>query len=334
MKRLIKSCISSLKKKPKGMSVLLVGAGKVMQDFKLAISKSRQTRFQIHYFEWKASCDRDSDAEKIALRNLLSKNNINKIVVAMDNDRTSLPVDLLLRLRVEGIQVVEAASFYEEVFGEIWVESVQPSDVVFGGGLSRMMVISFGKRVLDLLSASLGLIFSAPLFILLPILIKYDSEGPVFYRQERIGKKGQAFNILKFRSMRQDAELATGAVWATEDDPRVTRLGKVLRKLRLDELPQLINVLRGEMSFVGPRPERQVFIDTLEKKVPFYALRHAVKPGLTGWAQVRYPYGASEEDALAKHHYDLYYVKHLSLLFDMSIIFATIRVVLMGKGAR
>jgi len=334
MKGIVRFHIPFLKAKPAGIPVLVVGSGAAMQDFKAAILKSHQRRFNILYFDWKASSDRDSDVQAIALSEIVSKNDIQKIVVVSGNRRGQVPVDLLLRLRVEGVQVVEAVSFYEEVFGKIWVESIKPSDLIFGGGFSRMMIISFGKRILDLLAASIGLFFSAPLFMLLPILIKWDSQGPVFYRQERIGEKGQPFSILKFRSMRQDAELATGAVWATEDDPRVTKLGKVMRNLRLDELPQLINVLKGEMSFVGPRPERQVFIDTLEKKVPFYALRHAVKPGLTGWAQVRYRYGASEEDALAKHHYDLYYVKHLSLLFDMSIIFATIWVVLMGKGAR
>ncbi len=334
MKELFKSCISFLKAKPAGMPVLVVGSGKSVQDFKATISKARQTRFQIHYFDWTPVSSGDSEARENALRDMVSEKNIRKIVIMADNRRGHIPVDLLLRFRVEGVQVLEAVSFYEQVFGKIWVESISAGDLIFGGGFSRMMVISFGKRVLDLLSASLGLILSAPLFVLLPILIKCDSEGPIFYRQERIGKKGRPFHILKFRSMRQDAECSTGAVWAAEDDPRVTRLGKIMRKLRLDELPQLINVLKGEMSFVGPRPERRVFIDTLEKKVPFYDLRHTVKPGLTGWAQVSYQYGASEEDALAKHHYDLYYVKHLSLLFDMTIIFATIRVVLMGKGAR
>lgn len=185
-----------------------------------------------------------------------------------------------------------------------------------------------------ILVSSAILILTLPLMILLGILIKLDSPGPIFFRQERVGEAGRPFMLVKFRSMRQDAEAASGPVWAMEDDPRVTRVGRIIRKLRLDELPQILNVLKGEMSFVGPRPERPYFVEQLSEQIPFYSLRFAVKPGVTGWAQVRYPYGASIEDAREKLRYELYYIKNMSILFDLWIIFQTVKIVLFGRGAR
>lgn len=322
---------SLFKEEVAGIPILVIGSGLALTTFKEACTKNGVEGYRMSYFNWSSSSN--EDAAKV-LGSLVSENKIKTIVIATDNHREHLPVDLLLRFRVQGVEVVEAVSFYEQVFGKIWVDSIKPSDLIFSPGFNRETVISWGKRTLDLFAACLGLILSMPVFIILPILIKLDSKGSVFYRQERVGEQGKPFMVFKFRSMRQDAELKTGAVWASENDPRVTKLGKIMRTLRLDELPQLINILKGEMSFVGPRPERAVFIEALEKKIPFYNLRHTVKPGLTGLAQVRYRYGASEEDALEKHQYDLYYVKHLSLLFDVSIILSTIRVVLRGAGAR
>ncbi len=322
---------SLFKEEKSGIPILVIGSGLAMAAFKEACTKNGAEGYRMCYFNWPSSSSEDAVKR---LGSLVLENKIKTIVIATDNHRDHLPVDLLLHFRVQGLEVVEAVSFYEQVFGKIWVESIKPSDLIFSPGFNRETVISWGKRTLDLLAACFGLIVSMPVFFLLPILIKLDSKGSVFYRQERVGEQGRPFMVFKFRSMRQDAEVKTGAVWASENDPRITKLGRIMRKLRLDELPQLINILKGEMSFVGPRPERAVFIEALEKKIPFYNLRHTVKPGLTGLAQVRYRYGASEEDALEKHQYDLYYVKHLSLLFDVSIILSTIRVVLRGAGAR
>ncbi len=314
--------------------VLVIGSGASMKTFKDAVTKYGMPGFHLLYFEWLISSGDSLNRRIQKIKETIASQGIKKVVVAIDNRRGALPVDLLLALRVEGIEVMKAVSFYEQIYGKMWVESLNPSDLIFGEGFKRMMLIGLGKRILDLSAALVGFMLAAPFFLILPILIKMDSRGPVFYRQERVGAEGVLFDVFKFRSMCQDAEAATGAVWAKEGDPRVTRLGRFLRKLRLDELPQLYNVLRGEMSFVGPRPERQVFVSDLEECIPYYALRHTVKPGLTGLAQVKYRYGATKEDALEKHQYDLYYVKHLSLLFDLSIMFATVRVVLKGLGAR
>ncbi len=322
---------SIIKSEHSGIPVLIIGAGAEISAFKQAVYQYRAPGYHIHYFEPTPTENGENDE---ALQQAVYLNKVRKIVIASGYLKDKSTQNPLLQFRVQGIEVMGITRFYEQVFGKIWVESIQQNDLIFGGGFRRETLIAMIKRFIDLSAACLGLLLSAPIFLILPVLIKLDSKGPVFYQQERIGEKGWPFKILKFRSMHQDAESKTGAVWATEDDPRVTRVGKVMRKTRLDELPQLINILRGEMSFVGPRPERQVFITSLEKKVPYYALRHAVKPGLTGWAQVRYRYGSSVEDALEKHHYDLYYVKHLSPLFDLSIIFSTIRVVCIGKGAR
>jgi exopolysaccharide biosynthesis polyprenyl glycosylphosphotransferase len=206
--------------------------------------------------------------------------------------------------------------------------------LIFADGSVSTRLTETVKRILDITFSVAGLALSAPLMALATICIKLDSPGPVFFRQERVGKHGKVFTLYKFRSMRADAERITGPVWASEDDPRVTRIGKILRKIRLDETPQMFNVLIGHMSFIGPRPERPVFVDRLKEQIPFYVLRFAVKPGITGWAQVKYQYGSSVEDAMEKLQYDLYYVKNLSVFLDLLILFNTIRVVLFSRGAR
>jgi exopolysaccharide biosynthesis polyprenyl glycosylphosphotransferase len=190
------------------------------------------------------------------------------------------------------------------------------------------------KRVIDMAVSAVGLLLSAPITLLTAVAIKVDSPGPILYRQERVGQNDELFTIYKFRSMCESAEANGGPVWATEDDYRVTRVGKIIRKLRIDEIPQMINVLNGQMSLVGPRPERPFFVQTLNKKIPYYSLRHSIKPGITGWAQICYSYGDSEQDAIEKLQYDLYYVKNMSALFDLQIIFESLKVVLLGKGAR
>ena len=257
-----------------------------------------------------------------------------RIVVAITDRRGHLPLDPLLKLRLEDtVAVEEMQSFHERLTGKISTEMMRPSWLIFSNGSRRLRLYRHARRLADIVLASLGFVLSLPLMLLTAIAIKLDSRGPVFYTQERVGLHNDVFKIIKFRSMRTDAE-KDGAVWALEDDPRVTRVGRVIRKLRIDELPQFVNVIRGDMSFIGPRPERPIFVAQLEREIRYYSQRHLVKPGLTGWAQIRYPYGASLEDAIEKLQYDLYYIKNQSPVLDAIIIFETIRIVLFGRGAR
>jgi sugar transferase (PEP-CTERM system associated) len=267
------------------------------------------------------------------LPELVKKERPDRIIVALEERRGKFPLAQLLDLKMRGLQIQEGVSFYEHLSGKLHVESLNPSNIIFSEGYIKSLVTRRVKRGLESLICLAGLILVAPLMLLVALLIKLESPGPVFYNQERVGKFGRRFNLHKFRSMKADAE-ANGPVWAGEDDPRITRVGRFLRKTRLDEAPQLLNVLKGEMSFVGPRPERPFFVEQLREEIPYYDQRHAVRPGVTGWAQIRYPYGASKEDALEKLKYDLYYIKNLSIIFDLYIILETGKVVLFGKGAR
>jgi len=255
-----------------------------------------------------------------------------EIVVAMD-DRSGLPVSQLLKCRVEGIHVTDYQTFCERETGRLDLDELRPSWLIFGEGFARGIVTDLVKRTFDVVVSSLFLLFTLPFTLVAAILIKLESKGPIFYSQERVGLHGKTFMVMKLRSMRQDAE-AGGVQFATVRDPRVTRVGAFIRLTRIDELPQLINVLRGDMSFVGPRPERPFFVDQLNEAIPFYRERHCVKPGITGWAQVNYPYGASLEDSRQKLSYDLYYVKNHSLFLDFIIMLSTVRVILMQQGAR
>lgn len=259
---------------------------------------------------------------------------VNKIVISLSERRGVLPVRDILGCKLSGIEIVDALSFYEQITGKLLVEKMHPSWFIFSNGSRVTPFTRFTKRVFDLFFASAGLILIAPLLPLIALAVKLDSPGPVFFRQVRVGKGEKNFVLYKFRTMCKDAEKGTGAVWARENDPRVTRVGKFLRTTRLDEVPQLFNVLRGDMSFVGPRPERPEFVSQLEEEIPYYANRHYVKPGATGWAQVKYPYGASVEDAVEKLCYDLYYIKNFSLVLDFMIILETVKVVVFGRGAR
>ena len=259
--------------------------------------------------------------------------NVDRIIVALDERRRKLPIEQLLFCRLKGIQVDDGMAFTEECAGKLSVEHLYPSSLIFSNGYIKPAFLKKVKRYSDVVASAAALFFSFPFCLLISLAIKLDSRGPVFYRQERVGEDGKTFDLLKFRSMRIDAE-ENGPVWAKSNDERATRVGRMIRKLRLDEIPQMINVLRGEMSFVGPRPERPFFIEQLKEEIPFYFQRHIVKPGITGWAQIRYPYGASKEDALEKLKYDLYYIKHMSTFFDLMIILETIKIALVGKGAR
>ena len=258
---------------------------------------------------------------------------IDRVIVALDERRGSLPMDELLKCRLKGIHVDDGVSFSESLSGKLSVEKLPPSSIIFSNGFRGVVVYRGIKRTIDLLASLVGLIVFLPLCLLVALAIKLDSRGPVFYRQERVGQDGRLFSLIKFRSMTVDAE-KDGPVWAVVNDQRVTRVGRWLRKLRLDEITQLINVIRGEMSIVGPRPERPFFVRKLERVIPFYAHRHAVKPGITGWAQILYPYGATQEDAQEKLKYDLYYIKHMSPIMDLRIISETVKIVLLGRGSR
>ena len=236
--------------------------------------------------------------------------------------------------RMAGIRVEEREEMYERIAGKIAIESLRPSYLIFGTGFSKPPLTIACKRIIDIMVSLAGLILSAPICLLGVLAIRLDSKGPIFFRQPRVGQEGATFNVLKFRTMRVDAEARSGPVWAQINDDRVTRVGRLLRLTRIDEIPQMINVLAGQMSFVGPRPERPFFVKELSREIPFYPLRLAVKPGITGWAQVNHHYGASVDDAVEKLRFDLYYLKNMSILFDINIILRTVGVVIFGKGAR
>lgn len=259
---------------------------------------------------------------------------VTRIVVSVDERRGRLPMDVLLECRMKGIDISEDVGFYERITGKILVDKLRPSWLIFSSGFEQLRFQLVFKRFYELVTSTAALIVLLPVIVAVAVAVKLDSQGPVFFKQERVGQNGEIFTVYKFRSMREDAEEETGPVWAAGDDSRVTRVGRFIRKTRLDELPQLFNVFRGHMSFVGPRPERPFFVEQLSKEIPYYVKRHAVKPGITGWAQVRYSYGASVEDAKEKLQYDLYYVKNLSLLLDLEVIVDTFKVVVLGKGAR
>ena len=258
-----------------------------------------------------------------------------EVVLAMEERRGSLPLSDLLRVKTTGVHVNDIASFIERETGRVDLATTNPSALIFSDGFSAGQRISrVGKRLFDIVASLLVLVIGLPLILIAGLAVKCDSRGPVFYRQSRIGLYGEAYDVLKIRSMRTDAEAAGKAVWASENDPRITRVGHIIRKLRIDELPQLWCVLKGEMSIVGPRPERPSFVEELTHELPYYAERHMVKPGLTGWAQINYPYGASVEDARIKLEYDLYYAKNYSPFLDLLILLQTVRVVLWPEGAR
>jgi len=260
---------------------------------------------------------------------------IDEIIVAVREQRGGvLPLRELLDCRLNGVRVTDVARFFERVHGKVPIESLKVSWLIYGDGYRQGWLRSVVKRTFDILVATLLLILTLPVVLATALMIRLEGSGQVIYRQERVGRAGETFTLLKFRSMGHDAEDDRGPSWASVNDDRVTRVGRFIRRSRIDELPQLINVLRGEMSFVGPRPERPEFVAVLTQQIPFYAVRHSVKPGLTGWAQVRYSYGASVEQAVKKLEYDLYYVKNHTLLLDLLVLLETVRVVMLAEGAR
>ena len=268
------------------------------------------------------------------LMEIVHKQKVHRVIVAMPDRRGTIPMQELLELRGEGVKIEEATSWLEKISGKIEVENLYPSWLVYGEGFRRSTIFIVVRRVISIVISLIGLILALPLLPLIVLAIAIDSKGPVFYTQTRVGKAGHIFRVVKFRTMRQDAEAASGPQWAGDNDPRVTRVGRFLRSSRLDEIPQLWCVLKGDMAFVGPRPERPEFIALLSKEIPYYGVRHMVRPGLTGWAQVKYKYGSTVEDSREKLQYDLFYIKNASIGMDLLIMFQTVKTVLLRRGAQ
>ena len=274
------------------------------------------------------------DSVAVHLLDVVRTQKVHRVIVAMPDRRGTIPMQELLDLRMQGVKIEEAASWLERISGKIEVENLYPSWLVFGEGFRRSTVFRLVRRAVSIVISLVGLVLALPLFPLIVLAIRLDSKGPVFYTQTRVGKGGRLFHVVKFRTMRNDAEALNGPQWAGNNDPRVTRVGKFLRYSRLDEIPQLWCVLKGDMAFVGPRPERPEFVEWLSREIPYYGVRHMVRPGLTGWAQVKYKYGSTVEDAREKLQYDLFYMKNASIGLDLLIMFQTIKTVLLSRGAQ
>ncbi len=262
-----------------------------------------------------------------------AKSGIDRVIVALEDRRGSMPVRELLDLKLDGVVIEDASALLERLSGKVPLEGLNPSTIIFAHGFNVKTSQQIVRRLISVTVSFLGLAICLPFIPFIILAVRLSSPGPIFFRQTRVGLRGRHFSVIKFRTMRQDAE-AQGAVWATKDDPRATSVGRFMRRTRLDEIPQLWNVLRGEMGFVGPRPERPEFVQWLSNEIPFYELRHMIRPGITGWAQVRYQYGASLEETKQKLEYDLYYVKHLSVGLDMLIMFETIKTIILRRGAQ
>jgi exopolysaccharide biosynthesis polyprenyl glycosylphosphotransferase len=288
--------------------------------------------------DWKeVSLEEPRDRKKVWIEELAriagSANPVTRIIIAMEQQRDELPVDELLNLRFKGIIVEDAGALRERLSGKIQLDGLRPSSFLYAEGFRLGASQQFARQILSTLAASIGLLLFSPLFPFVVLAVRISSKGPIFFRQVRVGAGGRHFEVVKFRTMYTDAE-AGGAKWATKNDPRVTKVGMFMRKTRIDEIPQLWNVLKGDMGFVGPRPERPEFIPMLSEHLPFYYMRHLIRPGLTGWAQVRYGYGATLAEAREKLEYDLYYIKHMSLGLDLLIMFETIKTILRRRGAQ
>ncbi len=325
-----------------GEKILIVGAGQAGIDTAEAVWERRDAGYRIVGF---VTDDEETVRNKLAQVRILGETNeleeivkgggVDRIVIAVRERRGAFPTEALLRMSLAGdVSIEECTSFFERVTGQVHLDMLRPSWLIFAGRGRDTRLKTVFRETLHRLLAVIGLILSLPIAVVTAILIKLDSKGPIFYKQERVGKNGKIFEVVKFRSMRTDAEKDGVPIWATTEDDRTTRVGKVIRKIRVDEIPQFWNIIKGEMMFVGPRPERPHFVSQLAQEIHFYEHRHLVAPGLTGWAQIKYPYGASVEDARQKLQYDLYYIKNQSLPLDVVIVFETIKTVLFSKGAR
>ena len=323
--------------------VLIVGTGHAARTVARQIQTQHDFGYRVVGFVDDApEAEADGSAERrpwclgsaADIPRLLTEHQVDRIVVGLGDRRGRLPVQELLHAKLSGIRVEDATTTYERLTGKVLVDSLRPSWLIFSDGFRVSRWSRAAKRGFDLVLAFVGLVLGAPLMLLTAVAVWLETGSPVLYRQERVGENGRLFVLMKFRSMRTDAEESGTPVWARDNDDRVTLVGRLIRAIRFDELPQLLNVVRGEMSFVGPRPERPFFVEQLTAQIPFYSQRHAVKPGITGWAQVKYRYGASVEDAMEKLRYDLYYIKNLSMGFDVTILVDTVKVILFRQGAK
>ncbi len=320
--------------------LLLVGGSSVLVDIARFIRAHPEKGFSVTgYVDDGHEGDSELPGGKIlgpvaSLREIVRATRPNRIVVGMFERRQRMPMSDLLELRLSGHIIEEAATVYERVCGRVSIKELRPSQLIYSGELGPRRQTLLYQNIGNIVVACVGMLVALPLMLLSALAVRLTSSGPVLYRQQRIGLDGVPFTVYKFRSMYVDAEAHTGAVWATKDDPRVTRVGRILRKLRFDELPQLFNVLRGEMSIVGPRPERPEFVKALSEQIPYYRQRHCVRPGITGWAQINYKYGDTLEDTMTKLEYDLFYIKNLSFRLDTYIIFHTLKAMLLSRGAQ
>lgn len=322
---------------------LIIGAGDLARNILQEMDHHRDISYDIKYL---LHPDQEEENQEGLLQNIPIKTGfenmcdlaeaeeVSHIIVALDQKRGIMPYKELLNCKIRGIEIIDGESFYERITGKVLVEKINPSWLIFSDGFVKSKISRIIKRFVGMVLGAVMLILLSPLLLMVALAIKLESQGPVFFKQERVGEFGLPFTLVKFRSMRADAEKYSGPVWAEEDDPRITRIGRLIRKLRIDELPQIWNVFKGDMSFVGPRPERAFFVEQLKEKIPYYNERFSVKPGITGWAQIKYPYGSTEKDALEKLKYDLYYIKNMSLIMDLIVIFHTVKTVLLGRGSR
>ena len=314
--------------------VYILGTGERAQRLVQGLRQAPEIGVEIA--SWTGKIEGAVTRESVAahLMEVVDKQKVHRIIVAMPDRRGTIPMQELLELRMKGVKIEEATTWLEKISGKIEVENLYPSWMVFGEGFRRSASFILMRRVASVAISLVGLILTLPLIPLIMLAVRLDSEGPVFYTQARVGKGGRIFKVVKFRTMRHDAESANGPQWAGDNDPRVTRIGRFLRTTRLDEIPQLWCVLKGDMAFVGPRPERPEFVEWLSQEIPYYGVRHMVRPGITGWAQVRYKYGSTVEDAREKLQYDLFYIKNASFGLDLLIMFQTVKTVLLRRGAQ
>ncbi|MEQ1643899.1 MAG: TIGR03013 family XrtA/PEP-CTERM system glycosyltransferase [Pyrinomonadaceae bacterium] len=323
-----------------GEKILVVGTGQTALDTAEAVWERRDAGYRIAGFiSENGAKPMDKLGQSIILgkgpdlESVIINEKIDRVVIAVRERRGAFPTEALLKMSLAGdVSIEECTSFFERITGKVHVDMLRPSWLIFAGRRRDSPVKTIFRELMHRLLALFGLIFSLPFALVSAVLIKLESRGPIFYKQERVGKSGKPFNVIKFRSMRTDAEKDGKPIWAASNDERVTRIGRVMRATRIDEIPQFWNILKGDMSFVGPRPERPHFVKQLATEIPYYDHRHLVAPGLTGWAQIKYPYGASVADARQKLQYDLYYIKNQSLTLDLVIVFETVKTVLFGKG--
>jgi sugar transferase (PEP-CTERM system associated) len=320
--------------RPLREKVYLLGNGERALRIREAIESRSELGMDLVGFASENNGQFNTESLARTLRDLRDARAVDRVIVALADRRSVMPVNELLDIRLRGIRVEDGTSILEKVTGKIEIDELHPSWMIFGDGFRLTQRHWFLRRIISTLLALTLSIITLPLIPIIALLIKMTSHGPLLYRQKRVGLRGQVFDCFKFRTMRSDAEADSGPTWASDDDPRITRIGKILRRSRLDEIPQIWNVLRGDMAFVGPRPERPEFVAKLNQEIPYYNVRHAARPGITGWAQINYGYGSTVEEAKEKLRFDLYYIRNVSTMLDLLIVFYTLRAVIIGRGVR